>query len=157
MGKRVTRMRSFQRKHAPNKVGSGKGMRTSLEGIANKARRKQEHRPQDIFRLLNEECLTETYAKLNKSSAPGVDRVTIREYGENLESNVRDLVMRLKRGRYHAKLVRRKNIPKGDGKIRPLGILATEYKLLQTAVGGVLSAIFEQDFLPSIRTSAPGF
>lgn len=156
MGKGVTRMRSFQRKHDPNKVGSGKGMQTSLEGIANKARRNQEHRFQDLFRLLNEEYLTDTYAKLNKSSAPGVDRVTTREYGKNLDDNVRDLVARLKGGRYHAKLVRRKNIPKGGGKVRPLGIPATEDKLLQSAAGGILSAIFEQDFLPSSFGYRPG-
>jgi len=156
MGKGVTRMCSLQREHVPNRVGSVKSMQTSLEGIADKARRNKAHRFQDLSRLLNEECLIRTYAKLNKSSAPGVDRVTIREYGENLDANVRDLVMRLKRGGYRAKLVRRRNIPKGGGKFRPLGIPVTEDKLLQTAVGDILSAIYEQDFLPSSFGYRPG-
>ena len=88
MGKEVTEMRSSQRKHAPGKVGPGKRMQTSLRGIADKARVKKEHRFQNLFGMLDEQSLIETYGRLNKSSAPGVDRVTIREYGENLEENV---------------------------------------------------------------------
>jgi len=147
MGKGVTEMCRSQRKHAPDNVGSEKSMQTSLRGIADKARENKEHRFQNLFGMLNEENLMETYGRLNKSSAPGVDRVTIREYGENLEENVSDLADRVKGGRYRAKLIMRKNIPKGNGKLRPLGIPATEDKLLQTAASDILMAIFEQDFL----------
>jgi len=69
-------------------------------------------------------------------------------YKENFAANTTNLIDRLKRGGYRAKLVKRKHIPKGAGKTRPLGIPVIEDKLLQTAVSEILSAIFEQDFHP---------
>jgi RNA-directed DNA polymerase len=61
--------------------------------------------------------------KANRGSA-GVDGVTIqhivREYGE--EQFVRDMQQQLLENAYRPKPVRRKDIPKGDGKTRPLGI-----------------------------------
>lgn len=75
-----------------------------------------------------------------------MDRVTYRRYKENLSANIADLIDRLKRGGYRAKLVKRQHIPKGPGKTRPLGIPVIEDKLVQTAVSSILSAIYEQDF-----------
>jgi RNA-directed DNA polymerase len=77
-----------------------------------------------------------------------VDEISAREYEQDLEGNVERLVERLKERRYRARLVRRRYIPKANGKLRPLGIPATEDKLLQCAVSRLLRAIYEQDFLP---------
>ena len=122
-------------------------MQTSLQGIAKKAREQKKHRFQDLYRLLNEENLLDSWRFIRKDAACGVDRVSAQEYEENLEENVRNVVERLKRKSYRAKLVRRKYIPKGEGKTRPLGIPATEDKLLQLAVKRILEAIYEQDFM----------
>lgn len=122
-------------------------MQTSLQGIAKKARERKQHRFQDLYRLLNEEFLHDSWRYIRKDAAYGVDQVSAREYEENLEENIRQLVERLKRKSYRAKLVRRQYIPKGEGKVRPLGIPATEDKLLQVAVKRILEAIYEQDFL----------
>jgi len=85
---------------------------------------------------------------LRKTAAPGVDGVRFKDYEKNLEANLADLVRRLKHKSYRARRVRRKYIPKGQGKWRPLGIPTLEDKLLQYAVAQILSAIYEADFRP---------
>jgi len=122
-------------------------MQTSMQGIANKAKENPEHRFQNLIGLLNEPNLKESMQLLKKKAAPGIDKVDYEEYNSNLAENVKDLVGRLKRGAYKAKLVRRRYIPKGNGKKRPLGIPVTEDKLLQAAVKQILQTIYEEDFL----------
>lgn len=122
-------------------------MPTSLRGIAERARRDKKARFRNLYRLLNEENLRSCFYQLRKSAAPGVDGVTFEEYEQNLDENLAGLVGRLKQMRYRAKLVRRKYIPKANGKRRPLGIPALEDKLLQRAAAQLLTAIYEEDFL----------
>jgi len=122
-------------------------VQTSLLGIAKKARSDKRYRFRNLYRELNEELLRDSWRLLRKDAALGVDQVSAAEYEANLEENIRQLVERLKRKRYRARLVRRQYIPKGDGRMRPLGIPAIEDKLLQLAVKRLLEAIYEQDFL----------
>ena len=122
-------------------------MQTSLLGIAKKAKSEKRYRFRNLYRELNEELLLDSWRLLRKDAALGVDRVSAAEYEANLEENIHQLVERLKRKSYRARLVRRQYIPKGDGRMRPLGIPATEDKLLQLAVKRLLEAIYEQDFL----------
>jgi len=87
------------------------------------------------------------WQRIRKNAAYGVDKVSAEEYGKHLTGNIRQLVERLKRKSYRARLIRRHYIPKGNGKMRPLGIPVVEDKLLQLAVVQILEAIYEQDFL----------
>src|SRR6266581_64472 len=121
---------------------------TSLRAIARKAQQDKRHRFGGLYRLLNQQSLRSCFYQLRKTAAPGVDGVTFKIYERNLEENLRQLVQRRKNKSYHAKLVRRKYIPKGEGKGRPLGIPALEDKLVQWAVAQILSALYEADFLP---------
>jgi RNA-directed DNA polymerase len=123
-------------------------MTTSLQGIAKKAVSDRKHRFQNLYGMLNETHIAGCWLALNKKAAAGVDGVSALEYGQHLAGNVRDLVKRLKEKRYRAPMVRRHYIPKGQGRTRPLGIPATEDKLLQMAVAKILEAIWEQEFLP---------
>jgi RNA-directed DNA polymerase len=123
-------------------------VQTSLLGIAKKARSERRYRFRNLYRELNEELLHDSWRLIRKDAAYGVDRVSAAEYEANLEENIRQLVERLKRKRYRAKLVRRHYIPKGEGQMRALGIPATEDKLLQLAVKRLVEAIYEEDFLP---------
>lgn len=122
-------------------------VQTSLLGIAKKAKNEQRYRFRNLYRELNEEMLHDSWRLIRKDAAYGVDRVSAAEYEANLEENIRQLVERLKRKSYRAKLVRRHYIPKGEGQMRALGIPATEDKLLQLAVKRLLEAIYEEDFL----------
>lgn len=129
---------------------------TFLRNIAEKARTKRHHRFGDLYRWLNQDVLRLCFYRLRKDAASGVDKVTFQEYEKNLEANLADLAGRLKRKAYRARLVRRKYIPKGQGKLRPLGIPVLEDKLLQVAVTQILVAIYEQDFLPCSYGYRPG-
>jgi group II intron reverse transcriptase/maturase len=129
---------------------------TSLQAIAKKASERPEYRFRDLFRLLNEEMLKDSWHYIRKNAACGVDRVSAAEYEQNLGGNIHQLVEELKRKRYRAKNVLRRYIPKGNGKMRPLGIPATQDKLLQIAVKRILEAIFEQDFLHCSYGYRPG-
>jgi group II intron reverse transcriptase/maturase len=131
-------------------------MSTSLQGIAKKAQSQKQYRFRNLYGMLNEELLTESWRKIKKHAAYGVDQVSAQDYEQHLEENIRDLVERLKQKRYRAKLVKRHYIPKGNGKLRPLGIPAVEDKLLQVAATRLLEAIYEQDFLPCSYGYRPG-
>ena len=123
-------------------------MQTSLLAIAKKAKDRKHYRFLNLYRLIDEKTsCSNAGARFAKNAAYGVDRVSAQEYGEHLIGNIRDLVERLKRKSYRARLVRRHYIPKPDGRMRPLGIPVVEDKLLQLAVTRILEAIYEQDFL----------
>ncbi|WP_243657632.1 group II intron reverse transcriptase/maturase [Parafrankia sp. BMG5.11] len=100
--------------------------------------------------------LRAAYRAIRPQAAPGVDGVTWREYGQDLEGNLRDLHARIHSGRYRASPSRRVYIPKADGRLRPLGIATLEDKIVQRAVVEVLNAIYEEDFLGFSYGFRPG-
>jgi group II intron reverse transcriptase/maturase len=98
------------------------------------------------------ECLTDPewlmYAweeiHSNKGSmTPGVDGLTAEDMDPE---RIQRLSKRLKAGRYRPKPVRRTYIPKGNGKMRPLGMPTPEDKTVQQGIKMLLEPIFEADF-----------
>jgi RNA-directed DNA polymerase len=154
MGKGTTVLRSIQ-SVTWSGTRNGKTMQHSLNGIANRARSHRKHRFGNLCGELNEAYLADCYRHMNPKAASGVDRVSHRAYGEALSQNLHKLVERLKAGSYRARLVRRRHIPKGKGKTRPLGILVTEDKVVQTGAARLLSAIWEADFLDCSNAYRP--
>lgn len=122
-------------------------MRTKLDQIAERARKDRRMRFTSLAHLVTPEFLRETWSQVNKRGAAGVDGETIMVFEEDLAKRVQDLHQRAKSGSYRPPPVRRVEIPKGDGKVRALGIPTVEDRLLQAAVARVLSAVFEEDFL----------
>jgi group II intron reverse transcriptase/maturase len=102
------------------------------------------------------DLLRDAFLALKRRAAPGVDGLTWRDYEADLEGNLQGLHIRVQRGTYRALPVKRRFIPKPDGKQRPLGITALEDKIVQRAVVMVLSAIYEEDFLGFSYGFRPG-
>lgn len=131
-------------------------MNTKLARIAEKAKTDRTTRFTSLAHLLTPEFLLETWRQMNRKGASGVDGETTKEFGSDLETRVQQLHARLKARQYRPPPVRRVEIPKGNGKTRPLGIPTVEDRLLQRAVARILSAIYEQDFLELSYGFRPG-
>ena len=131
-------------------------VQTSLSGIANKARDNKKYRFRNLYGMLDETLLHDSWGRIKKTAAAGVDGVSAADFRTELDGNIRQLVEDLKGKRYKARFVRRKYIPKGQGKMRPLGIPATRDTLLQMAAARILTAIYEQDFLRLSYGYRPG-
>jgi group II intron reverse transcriptase/maturase len=102
------------------------------------------------------EMLEYCYYSVKRAAAAGIDGETWQHYGESLVENLQDLSERLKRGAYRAKPVKRVQIPKPDGRLRPIGLPALEDKIVQRAVAEVLNAVYEQEFLGFSYGFRPG-
>jgi len=120
---------------------------TVRQRIRQRAKGKPEGRWTNLFGHLRAPLLNEAYQGLRKGAATGVDGVTWEAYGDRLDERLRDLVDRIHHGRYHPQPVRRVEIPKENGKTRPLGIPALEDKIVQLAVKWLLEPIYEALFV----------
>jgi len=120
---------------------------TKLALISERARKEPKLQFTSLAHLLNEGFLKECYYSLGRDRASGIDGVSWKEYGERLDENISDLVVRLKAKWYKPQPSRRVYIPKDEHSKRPLGLPALEDKIVQKGVAQVLEAIYEQDFL----------
>jgi RNA-directed DNA polymerase len=129
---------------------------TKRHWIVELARKKPGEVLFSLHQVIDFEWMREAYWLTRKDGATGIDGVTAADYEANLEANLRDLLARIKSGRYKAPPVRRTYIPKADGSQRPLGIPTFEDKVAQRAIAMVLEAIYEQDFLSCSFGFRPG-
>lgn len=130
---------------------------SALERIRQAARRDRKQRFTALYHhIYAVERLRSAYFALKRNAAAGVDGVTWRAYGDNLEENLQELSARLRRGAYRAQPVERAYVPKSDGRQRPLGVPTLEDKIVQRAVVEVLNAIYETEFLGFSYGFRPG-
>ena len=107
-----------------------------------------------VYRLSTLETAWELVAG-NKGSA-GVDGQSVEAFGRKAELYLRELSEDLSRGRYRPAAVRRVEIPKGGGKMRPLGIPTVKDRIAQCAVRLVIEPIFEAQFVEHSYGFRPG-
>ena len=74
----------------------------------------------NLYHLIDMDFLREAHRRTRKDVAPGVDKVTAKEYGAHLEENLRDLHERLRDNCYVAPPGERVWIDKEGGKKRPI-------------------------------------
>src|SRR4051812_21943311 len=129
---------------------------SELGRVRQVARKDKDVRFTALLHHVTVERLEAAYRAIRPAAAPGVDGVTWRDYGHDLEANLRDLHARVHRGAYRARPSRRSYIPKADGRLRPLGVAALEDKIVQRALVEVLNAVYEQDFLGFSYGFRPG-
>lgn len=110
----------------------------------------------NLLHHVNVELLRQAYLSLKRDAAAGVDGVTWREYGKNLEEHLPELNDRVQSERYQAKPSKRTWIPKSETEQRPIGIAAMEDKIVQQALTMILQQIYEEDFLGFSYGSRPG-
>jgi group II intron reverse transcriptase/maturase len=126
---------------------AGQGVSSDLDRVRQVARKDRDVRFTALLHHVTVDRLREAYRAIRPDAAAGVDGVTWRDYGLDLEANLRDLHARVHRGAYRARPSRRVFIPKPDGRLRLLGVASLEDKVLQRAVVEVLNAVYEQDFV----------
>ena len=88
--------------------------------------------------------------------AAGVDGQSIKRFEARAELYLTELSTALRTGCYRPQPIRRVETPKGDGRMRPLGIPTVKDRIVQTAVKFALEPIFEAMFLPMSYGFRPG-
>jgi RNA-directed DNA polymerase len=89
------------------------------------------------------------------NGAAGVDGQSIERFDARAELYLAELSTALREGSYRPQPIRRVEIPKGDGRTRPLGIPTVKDRIVQTAVKFVLEPIFEATFRPTSHGFRP--
>lgn len=124
----------------------GQIMTTKLERISELSKQHPEMKFNSIGHLINIEMLKECHYKMDGRKAVGIDGISKEEYNSNLDNNLKQLVEKLKNKSYRPKPARKVEIPKENGKTRPLSIYSYEDKLVQEALRKVLESVFEPHF-----------
>jgi retron-type reverse transcriptase len=100
--------------------------------------------------------LREAYYGRKHDAAPGGDGQPGAAYGAHLDPNLRERSDRLQRGAYQAPPVERVDIPKADGRQRPIGQPTLEDNIVQRATVAGRNAISEPAWLGCSSGARPG-
>ena len=102
---------------------------------------------QTIDKVLNAGNLTQAcYEVVRNKGAAGVDKMNVKELKAYLDKNRAGLTEQIRQGCYIPQPIRGKEIPKGNGKMRLLGIPTVIDRMLQQAVSRVIMPQFEYMF-----------
>lgn len=148
-------MQSYICKETSTIHRDGGKMETKLERISQMSRENPKMIFTSIGHLINKEMLKSCHETMDGTKAKGIDGVSKEEYEKNLDDNLDKLIDRMKRKAYHPQPARRVEIPKDNGKTRPLSIYCYEDKLVQEALKRILEAVFEPMFYDEMMGFRP--
>ncbi len=132
-------------------------METGLERIAAKARKEPKLRFTCLAHHLTRPRVWNSLCHIPTKSAPGVDGKTVPEVKSEFDTWIDPMLRSVHHKGYRAPAIRGTYIPKpGKKEKRPLGVPCIADRALQRATAQVLSAIYEQDFMPCSFGGRPG-
>ena len=100
-----------------------------------------------IDKVYRPQTLRSAWHKVKANAgAAGVDGQSVKQFEFRAEIYLAELEQALRSGEYRPEPIRRVEIPKGGGKMRPLGIPAVKDRIVQTALKLVIEPIFEREF-----------
>lgn len=110
-----------------------------------------------LEKILERDNLNRAYKRIyaNKG-ASGVDGVTVEELLSYLKEHKAELLESIRARKYKPQPVRRVEIPKENGKKRPLGIPTVVDRVIQQAIAQILIPIYEEQFSHSSYGFRPG-
>ena len=124
-------------------------METKLEQITAKARCEPKLRFTSLAHHISRGRVWRNLSQIPNWSAAGVDGQTVEAAKESFDEWIEPMLQSIHRQGYRAPDIRRVYIPKpGKTEKRPLGVPTVADRALQRSTAEVLSAIYEQDFLP---------
>jgi RNA-directed DNA polymerase len=124
-------------------------METDLERIAAKARSEPTLRFTSLAHHITPDRVCRNLMRIPSRSAVGIDGQTAQAAKDSFSEWIGPMLQSVHRQGYHAPAVRRVYIPKpGKTEKRPLGVPTIADRALQRSAAEVMSAIYEQDFLP---------
>ena len=100
-----------------------------------------------IDKVYRKQTLKAAWEKVEANAgAAGVDGQSVERFAARAEVYLEELERALRMGEYRPQPIKRVEIPKGGGKMRPLGIPVVKDRIVQTALKVVIEPIYEREF-----------
>jgi len=97
--------------------------------------------------MLSLQALYEAYKQVKKNrGAAGIDGQSVDDFTQNLEVELKRLLLELQEKRYQAQPVKRVEIDKDDGGKRLLGIPTVRDRIVQQCLSNIMTPIFDPHF-----------